>query len=162
MKQFREMFTTDNNIHRQWVKESVERLSKDGRFIYGSCVRQNGTVICYVLNKQNGKSFRCKALSYMQGVCLARCYARATGSKVGCLVREIPANAAFSYKDVITRDRVLQSKYDSFGSEIESTWVLEKYKRLDGEIGEYIKNNASVFSSAKKFYVEVETYYDLE
>ena len=114
------------------------------------------------MNKHNGKSYRCHVLGYLQAVGLARCYARATGNKVGCLIREIPADAAFSYKDVITRDRVLQSKYDSFGSEIESTWVLEKYKRLNGEIGEYIKNNASVFRSAKKFYVEVETYYDLE
>ena len=162
MKQFREMFTTDKNIHRQWVMESVEKLKKDDRFFFGSGASESGRMTCYVVNKHNGKSYRCHVLGYLQAVGLARCYARATGNKVGCLIREIPADAAFSYKDVITRDRVLQSKYDSFGSEIESTWVLEKYKRLNGEIGEYIKNNASVFRSAKKFYVEVETYYDLE
>lgn len=164
MKQFREMFTTDKNIHRQWVMESVERLKRDDRFIFGSGASESGRMTCYVVNKHNGKSYRCYVVGYLQAVGLARCYARATGNKVGCLIRQIPANAAFSYKDVITRDIVFLQKFDfdNKADFLEPVETLGKYRRLTGEIGNYIRENGSVFDKLRKFYVEEETYYDLE
>ena len=160
MGNFRESFTTDWRIIAQWERDMSIKFYNDKSFdLY---VQPKGNrALCYVLNTNNGKTFRCVVPKYMSTYGLARCYARATGQRVKTLVTQVSMNGAMSYPEWICRPILYISDADGKNARTE----LQKYKVYSGDLAKTTAYDAITFNIMSdknhEFYIKSVHIYDL-
>lgn len=159
MSKFKESFTTDIAIIKQWERDMCIKFDNDSGVELHVQPKGN-RILCYVLNTNNGKTFRCIVPKYMSTYGIARCYARAIGQKVKTLVTQVSMKTALQNPEFICRPIY----YVTNAAGVTHT-ELGKYKLYCGndakQIAEDALNLGTMSDNNTEFYIKTTHIYDL-
>ena len=161
---FREAYTTDERIMKQWINSMNDKLHNEqekGNFSPLLHIKDSGIVLVGVFNRNNFRSFRCVVPIGLERYGLARCYAKATGNKVMTLVHKVPCNVAIKENTFITR--FITSVYNSEDALVKIDRA--KYRKHDGvearQFASDIEEYKIISDSNNEFFIEAVHVYDL-
>ncbi len=159
MSKFKESFTPDIAVIKQWERDMCIKFDND-RSVELHVKPKGNRILCYVLNTNNGKTFRCIVPQYMSTYGIARCYARAIGQKVKTLVIQVSMKTALQNPEFICRPIY----YVTNAAGVTRT-ELGKYKSYCGDDARQVAEDAlnlnTMSDNNTEFYIKTTHIYDL-